>query len=89
MHDFDTGKHKEDPVENEGARVATKCLPLLVFGDFTRQFRAGNSAVRGRFLAEFRTHRIPRFYGCPRFLQECVVIFLFSEIQMICIVFLV
>ena len=41
-----TCKIEEDPIKNEGARVLTTFL-LLVYGDFSRCSRAGNSVVLG------------------------------------------
>ena len=47
MHVLNTCKNEEDRIKNEGARVFTKFLPLLVYGDFSRRSRAANSAVLG------------------------------------------
>ena len=38
-----TFKNEEDPSENEGTRVVTTYLPLLVYGDFSRHSKAANS----------------------------------------------
>ena len=35
MHVLDTCKNEEDPIKNEGARVLTRFLPLLVYGDYS------------------------------------------------------
>ena len=47
MHVLPTCKNEVDQVNNEGARVFTRILPLLVYGDFSRRSRAANSAVLG------------------------------------------
>ena len=47
MHVFLTCKNEVDQIENEGARVFTRFLPLNVFGDFSRRSRAAYSAVLG------------------------------------------
>ena len=43
----------DDPIKNEGARVATTFLPLQVYGDFPRRARAANSAVGGQNWPNF------------------------------------
>ena len=53
MHVLDTCKDEEDPIKNEGARVFTRILPLLVYGDFSRRSRAANSAVLGPIWPNF------------------------------------
>ena len=45
MHDLLTCKNEVDQIKNEGARVFTRFLPLLVYWDFSRRSRAFNSAV--------------------------------------------
>ena len=41
-------------IKNEGPRVVTTFLPLLVNGDFLRHSRAANSAVKGRIWPNFK-----------------------------------
>ena len=53
MHVLDTCKNEEDPIKNEGARVFTRFLRLLVYGDFSRHSRAANSAVLGPIWLNF------------------------------------
>ena len=50
-------KNEEDPIKNEGARVFTRFLPLQVYGNFSIQSRAGNSAVLGRIWLKFELVR--------------------------------
>ena len=57
MHVLDTCKNEEDPIKNEGARVFTRFLPLLVYGDFSRRSRAANSAVLGPIWPNFELIR--------------------------------
>ena len=57
MHVLDTCKNEEDPIKNEGARVFTRFLPLLVYGDFSRRSRAANSAVLGPIWPNFELVR--------------------------------
>ena len=45
MHVLVTCKNEDDRFKNEVARVFTRFLPLLVYGDFSRRSRAANSAV--------------------------------------------
>ena len=52
-----TCKNEEDPIKNEGARVFTRFLPLLVYGDFLIWSRAGNSTVLGRIWLKFELVR--------------------------------
>ena len=47
MHPLLTCKNEDDRIKNEGARISTRFLPLLVYGDFSRRSRAANSAVLG------------------------------------------
>ena len=47
MHVLVTCKNEDDLIKNERARVFTRFLPLLVYGDFSRHSRAANSAVLG------------------------------------------
>ena len=48
MHVLVTRENEEDQIKNEVARLFTRFLPLLVYGDFSRRSRAANSAVLGR-----------------------------------------
>ena len=57
MHVLDTCKNEEDPIENEGARLFTRFLPLEVYGDFSRRSRAANSAVLGPIWPNFELVR--------------------------------
>ena len=57
MHVLDTCKNEEDPIKNEGARLLTRFLPLLVYGDFFRRSRAANSAVLGPIWPNFELVR--------------------------------
>ena len=57
MHVLDSCKNEEDPIKNEGARVFTRFLPLLVFRDFSRGSRAANSAVLGPIWPNFEVVR--------------------------------
>ena len=51
MHVLVTCKNEEDPIKSEGA---TRLLPLLVYGDFSRRSRAANSAVHGQIWSNFQ-----------------------------------
>ena len=53
MHVLVTCKNEVDQIKNEGARVFTRFLPLLVYGDFSRCPRAANSAVLGPIWSNF------------------------------------
>ena len=53
MHVLVTYKNEDDSYKNEGARVFTRFLPLLVYGDFSRPSRAANSAVLGPIWPNF------------------------------------
>ena len=44
-------------LKNEGARVFTRFLPLLVYGDFSRRSWAANSAVLGPIWPNFKLVR--------------------------------
>ena len=57
MHVLGTCKNEEDPIKNEGARVFTRFLPLLVYGDFSRRSRGANSAVLGPIWPNFELVR--------------------------------
>ena len=57
MHVPNTCKNEEDPIKNEGARVFTRFLPLLVYGDFSRRSRAANSTVLGPIWPNFKLVR--------------------------------
>ena len=57
MHDLVTCKSEEDPIKNEGARVVTRFLPLIVYGDFSRRPRAANSEVHGLIWSNFELVR--------------------------------
>ena len=57
MHVLVTCKNEEDPIKNEGARVFTRSLPLLVYGDFSRRSRAANCAVLGPIWPNFELVR--------------------------------
>ena len=57
MHVLDTCKNEEDPIKNEGARLFTRFLPLLVYGDFSRRSRAAYSAVLGPIWPNFELVR--------------------------------
>ena len=57
MHVLVTYKNEVDSYKNEGARVVTRFLPLLVYGDFSRRSRADNSAVLGRIWPKFELVR--------------------------------
>ena len=50
MHVLVSCKNEEDPIKNEGARVFTTFLILLVYGEFFRRSRAANSAVHGPIM---------------------------------------
>ena len=50
-------KNEEDPSKNEGTRVVTTFLPLLVYGDFSKRSRAGNSYFPGPILPNFEPIR--------------------------------
>ena len=53
MHVLLTCINEEDQIKNEGARLFTRFLPLLVYGDFSGRSRAANSAVHGRIWLKF------------------------------------
>ena len=57
MHVLVTCKNEADRIKNEGARVFTRFLPLLVYGDFSRRSRAANSAVLGPIWPNFELVR--------------------------------
>ena len=57
MHVLLTCKNEDDRIKNEGARVFTRFLPLLVYGDFSRRSRAANSAVLGPIWPNFELVR--------------------------------
>ena len=57
MHVLNTRKNEEDPIKNEDARVFTRFLPLLVYGDFSRRSMTANSAVLGRIWLKFELVR--------------------------------
>ena len=49
-----TCKNEEDPSKNEGSRVVTTFLPILVYGDFFKSSGAANSLVSGPILPNFK-----------------------------------
>ena len=49
-----TCMNEEDPIKNEGVRLATAFLPLQVYGDSSRRSRAANSAVHCRIWPNFQ-----------------------------------
>ena len=53
MHVLVSCKNEEDQIENEGARLFTRFLPLKIYGDFSRRSRAANSAVDGPIWSTF------------------------------------
>ena len=53
MHVLDACKNKEDPIENDGARVFIRFLPLTVY----KSIRAANSAVHGLIWSNFKLDR--------------------------------
>ena len=57
MHVLVTCKNEDDQIKNEGARVFTKFLPLLVYRDFSRRSGAANSAVLGPIWPNFELVR--------------------------------
>ena len=57
MHVLVTCKNEDDRFKNEVARVFTRFLPLLVYGDFSRRSRAANSAVLGPIWLNFELVR--------------------------------
>ena len=57
MHVLLTCKNEDDQIKNEGARVFTRFLPLLVYGDFSRRSRAANSADLGPIWPNFELVR--------------------------------
>ena len=57
MHVLVTCKNEVDQIKNEGARVFTRFLPLLVYGDFSRRSRAANSPVLGPIWPNFELVR--------------------------------
>ena len=57
MHVLLTCKNEVDQIKNEEARVFTRFLPLLVYGDFSRRSRAANSAVLGPIWPNFELVR--------------------------------
>ena len=58
-----TCKNEEDPIKNEGARVATR-----LYVDFFRRSRADNSIVNGGIWPKLESYT--RIYACPQYLQE-------------------
>ena len=54
MHVLDICKNEDDRIKYEGARVFTRFLPLLVYGDVSRRSRAANSAVLGPIWSNFK-----------------------------------
>ena len=57
MHVLVTCKNEDDQIKNEGARVFTRFLPLLVYGDFSRCPRAANYAVLGPIWSNYELVR--------------------------------
>ena len=57
MHVHVTCKNEDDRFQNEGARVFTRFLQLLVYGDFSRCSRAANSAFLGPIWPNFELVR--------------------------------
>ena len=57
MHVLLTCKNEVDQIKNEGARMFTRILPLLVYGVFSRRPRAANSAVLGPIWPNFELVR--------------------------------
>ena len=57
MHVLVTCNNEDDPFKNEGARVFTRFLLLLDYGDFSRCSRAANSAVLGPIWQNFELVR--------------------------------
>ena len=57
MHILLTCKNEVDQIKNEGARMFTRFLPLLVYGDFSRRSRAANVAVLGPIWPNFELFR--------------------------------
>ena len=53
MHVLLTCKNGEDQIENEGARLFTRFLPLQFYGDYSRCVRAADSAVHGPIWSNF------------------------------------
>ena len=53
MHALLTCKNGEDQIENEGARLFTRFLPLQFYGDYSRCIRAAGSAVHGPIWSNF------------------------------------
>ena len=54
IHVLVTCKNEEDQLENEGARLFTRFLPLKLYGDFSRRSRATTSAVHGPTWSNFK-----------------------------------
>ena len=52
-----TCKSEEDVSKNEGTRVVTTLLPLYVYGEFSRNSRAANSAAWGLIWQNFEPIR--------------------------------
>ena len=52
-----TCKNEVDQIKNEGARVFTRFLSLLVYGDFSRRSRAAYSEVLGPIWPNFELVR--------------------------------
>ena len=50
-------KNEEDPFKTIGTRVVTTFLSLLVYGDFSKRSRAGNSEVPDWILLNFQPIR--------------------------------
>ena len=46
-------KNEEDQIENEGARLFTRFLPLYIYEDFSGRSRAANSEVHGPIWSNF------------------------------------
>ena len=57
MHVLTTCKNEDDRIKNKGARVFTRSLQLLVYGDFSRRSRAANYAVLGPIWPNFELVR--------------------------------
>ena len=53
MHVPITCKNEEDQIENEGARLFTRFLPLQVCGDFSRRSSVANSTVHSPIWSNF------------------------------------
>ena len=57
MHVLLTCKNDVDQIKNEGARVFTRFLPILVYVDFSRRSRAAISAVHSPIWPNFEVVR--------------------------------